>query len=285
MTILNVTITQDAAFISQDTFASSEQTKPADAPRPIITSDMNEAIGSAFTGNGSRPELEPATFMAKIAAVPHLRLLVGGTGTVLGIMLWRQMLMNGIVPAGDIVELNAIAPKLLSRLRDRMPAGGDFIVCYVGWSRWQDRPCGFLYSSVDEFRPVSLDSGAGHNLMPAPDVEDPEYEHLADAWTKAAYGERTAEFHTILAQIQHRAFWSGKYPDWTGIGGAVHIGRVDRQDITLQVAHEFDEAEPLAPMRDTGALFDAALAAMPHHTRPIPINPPKSGLIPKSVPK
>jgi hypothetical protein len=237
MTILNVTVSTDFAVISQDSFVAP---LPPDVPpaRAELAADYDSARRSTFCGDGTPPTARPLAFASKLAIYPHLGIVAGGVGLYGPVWDWQNLLRMGVA-AADIDELDAETPRLLGAIRDRMGYDQPFAVCHVGWSRRDGTPVAYLYGSDEGFTPRRLGPGNGHLTHPAPNVGDPGYNELAALWTPALHGEGTEAFHLALARNQHASYLAGLLRVGTGIGGQLHLARIDRDHISARTVLDF----------------------------------------------
>ncbi|MBM3273099.1 hypothetical protein FJY94_07655, partial [Candidatus Kaiserbacteria bacterium] len=108
MTLFIITVTDESAYVSQDTFCSHllPNTAPLDDFATVNLAD-DQSNARATTGIAS-PTDKLKTFTSKIVAVPHMHMVMGGAGHHELIMAWAQVLT--VIPARDLVELDSILP-------------------------------------------------------------------------------------------------------------------------------------------------------------------------------
>lgn len=168
MTILNATLTTDAAYICQDTAVFGERGRPVGETR-------------------------------KIAVYPIARMMLGFSGSVDFLRAVRHAVEGLPQNAGDIL---AALPGI-ARANAHRPAGGlSNAVVAVGMG--PEGPCGIALDARDGFQTHRLVPGNGHVIMPA-EIGAATAE-LAALSHRAAAGHDVAAFHRALAATQARTF-------------------------------------------------------------------------------
>lgn len=231
MTCLNVTVCRGFAVLSQDTSWSHRFESDARLP------DVGRRLGDG----------------QKVIPLEDQRMLLGGAGSYLGYLAWAGEAWRR---GGDIDDLPIWSPDVLRRMAAAY--GPELAAIAVGWSEREGICRGWAFSFESDFEPAELRPETGHSLTPHPDPQQAGYAALAAAWTPAALGEATEDFHVLLADNQRAAMQAGRYADPSfnpfrlanglapGIGGKLHVGRVDREAVTVRVARDWSDVEAAA---------------------------------------
>lgn len=235
MTLLIATVTEEAGYLTHDTFmagVSSEEELPAHRG---ATTDIEAAMAAAGATCDGRPPAPPNGFTCKLGLFPQHRLVVGGCGGWAAMQSWCSYLGTRLV--SDIDEINEWAPRVLPVCRKADPIIDRLFVVHIGYSPRQRRVCGFAYDSAADFRPSPI--GSGHTVHPVVPVSD----YLRERWNAAAFGCGTEYFHLELAKEMHGAYRRGELHSLTGIGGEIHTARITSDALEVRVAHRFPEYE------------------------------------------
>jgi hypothetical protein len=232
VTILNVTVTPAFALVSTDT----------------AVADRRGAV---------------VAFASKILALPHLHMIVAGTGSYAVQLAWRHHLATN-VQAEDVEEVSAMAPAILRAIAARLGVADETWILHLGLAKADGALRGFLHQSGAGFEGRPLDAGQGHTLAPTPATDQPDYDDLAGRWTSAALGTGTEDFHRAVAWNQFCLCARGEGRPGAVIGGQLHIARVDRAGIAVRVAADFPgRAAQLAALRQRNADYvDGFLLAL-----------------------
>ncbi len=209
MTLLIATVTPKVGYLSQDTFVSKG-------------------------GRGDPDASELLCHMPKIGTLGHLRLMVGSAGSLGFHLKWLQALSER-APGGDLSVIDGEAPALLRQLHESQPDPQEQVVVHVGYSHRLDHVMGFCYASFNGFRSEPLN--AGHTMTPEVNPEGPDYDVIADTWARAAEGDGTESFHVRVAINQHDSSQRGLFPGGSGIGGELWTAKVDRDGMSMWIAH------------------------------------------------
>lgn len=197
MTLLNITISNHAATLATD---------------------------SLMLG----PDDRPVTTINKATPYPRLKIVMSGRGATAFVLAWAEMIPT--LPARDIDELAGMAtPKLRRLFRDCRC--GESMVVHVGWSPQIAAPVGYVFHSGNHFRPQRLEPGSGSLIGPLPMTDAEDYPALMSMGGRALVEEDAAAFHIALAHHQLRADQMRHYGRPVGIGGPLHLYRVDQDGI------------------------------------------------------
>lgn len=236
MTLLIATLRSDFAVVSQDTFCA-DQLNALDTASGAISTDIAEAAATTFQGPGVKPAVAPVAFASKIVLLPHMPMIVAGSGCFASLLGWVQMLMAHNL-ANDLDSLRLIAPMMLREIRRAVGSRLGLICTHVGFDAQKGHVGGFACASEHDFEAVPL-STEGHTLTPMPTMADPEYDELERLWTACDTPAACENFHLLAAKNQYRAWERGLYPKWAGIGGQLHTARLDPTGLSVRVSHEF----------------------------------------------
>lgn len=234
MTLFIVTVTERYALVSQDTFVTREQDVSREDVDTSLTGNMATATRTAYVGGGRTELFPPLTFASKMAFLPHLHAIVGGSGDFGLQAMWTGVL-NMAGGLRNIDGIACIAQSGLARLAKRIGEPGPLTVFHVGWSERAGKPRAFIQSSQDGFALVELT--IGHSISPAPNFNDPSAATMCLLWKPAATGEditATREFHKVVATNQHRAYRSGLFRQGAGIGGQLQTARVEHRGLSVE---------------------------------------------------
>ncbi|WP_444875037.1 hypothetical protein [Halomonas sp. B23F22_20] len=206
MTTLNLTITPERAYLSQD--HALWQGGKLEPVAQGATKSTLEAAHNTFIGNGERPEPFSGEMVEKITCLPNRNMLVGGSGAFTHTAAW-PMRIAGEMPDGDISDIAHLVPEMLKSLIETIPSDvEELVIIQAGWSQQEKRVIGYAYDRYRNFEPVRLDHG--HTHMPVANPEAPEYGELAALWRDAVQGCRVEAFHAALFANQRWSYQQGK---------------------------------------------------------------------------
>lgn len=176
MTLFIVTVTDDFAIVSQDTFVSEVNEATMARAGDCATVDLSAGHAlPAIEGRESPPTGKPKFFTSKMFVVPHLHMVIGGSGCLQLIMAWAQVAI--CTAARDLIELDRIVPDAIMHVAESIKAEHPAMIFHVGLDKSTGRMAGFMYNAADNYRPTRL--GAGHAMMPMPVTSHEDYERLA----------------------------------------------------------------------------------------------------------
>lgn len=233
MTAINVTVVQDAAWLSADGAVSAEA--PAGMVTPQLSSDV-EAIrrGTFATTLGPAPRV---SYYARKLVRLGRRMVVTSTGH-----LWPLLELGSLLEeaAWGLDEAVARAPGELQRIvaESALEAAGAIVL--AGWSDAEDRALAFALAMGGS---VAQRLPDGHATMPLPDHRDPAYPELFALYSAPA-GQHVEELHQALVLNQAAAARRGAYRVPIAIGGDVLMMRVTRHGVDERVLVNLDE-QPL----------------------------------------
>lgn len=199
MTTLNLTITAERAWMSQDHALAS------------TSKELPESV-------------------EKLHLCHNRKMVVGAAGSFLHAMLWRARL--AAMPEGDISEVAQWAPDALREIV-KIPVAtdvADLIAIHAGWSSSEGRVIAFIYQRANDFVPHRVEQG--HTYTPSELSNDaPGYPHLYELWPQAAEGRRVKEFHAALLENQRFSSAAGRLLNDTQISESFSIVAIDHLGI------------------------------------------------------
>lgn len=146
---------------------------------------MTDTLATDFDGS-------PMKFVAKVFAIPHLDLIVGGTGFHQIIMGWQHLLMSA-APGLSIDDMDEMAARALPVLwRDLFPFGDEdhlSTIRHWGWSPKEQRFVGRSYRSRDGFEPERMQEGMAFQPDPLPEHRGIQFETF-DQLVEVALGQQ-----------------------------------------------------------------------------------------------
>ncbi|WP_374371720.1 hypothetical protein [Dongia sp.] len=231
MTFICATITKEGGVISQDTMAYRANAAAFAHGRDHggLAVDQQDAATSCFKGGGGAHTIDVLGHTFKMFPMPHLNMVIGGTGSTAMIARWWSEIP--ILGVTTIDELNAVAPATLCRLRSELGEAGDAVIVHVGYCCERGSGIGFVYSFHDDFAPVEL--SPGETLSAGLDVNDPDYAEIYALWAEANQGRHVVELHRAVFAQSCRAFEAGKMAPGVGIGGQLQSVTVSADAITI----------------------------------------------------
>ena len=195
MTILNVSLTNDAAILSQDT--------------AMLFDD------------------QPAGHICKVVSIPSKKMVIGQRGNLDFVFAWAALVQT--IPGNDIQALNKFVPTALRELAKQVEPQFGQTICHVGWSETDNAPACFVYTESNDFEPQVLQFGQ-FVIAPAElATDDREYPELI----KASQGNDLIGFHRKLAANQLSSASRGLFENTFGaIGGTLTTFTITSQGVT-----------------------------------------------------
>jgi len=171
----------------------------------------------------------PLYYQTKFTVLPHLNLVIAGTGFASLINDWFHY-VNGSMVVRDIDHLKDLAPGLL---RDATPRcqGADITTTtlyHFGYSKLEKRYVGYAYRSAKNWEPDRLQDALG--LKPVIDVQP----------------TRNIQIPQFLINIvceQRRKDLSLPVSERVGIGGDIQVVVMENGIVTISTVHRFESYE------------------------------------------
>lgn len=162
----------------------------------------------------------PFSFMSKVYVLPHLDLLMAGTGSGPVAKRWFDSL-NGELLARDVVDIDQYAPDALRRCAPetlgQLYGGMTATIYHFGWAQQRRAFVGFVYRSVNGYASEPLPSNGSFNK---PELDG------AEAWMDCTVDGIVRD--VVEQQLQDRRRERGER---VGIGGSacIHIYNAPEQ--------------------------------------------------------
>ena len=185
---------------------------------------------------------EPLKLADKFIPLPHLNMVLTGSGYHGFLLEWYQALQREAAPVG-IEHLNEFAPGLLqetwlrfkrkSDLPETPPGSGGSKICHLGYSERKDRPVGYYYDLKDDFAPTVVQPGNDY-LMP-------KMEGVHDALLEGDYTpqEQVIAFFCRAKELDEQK----PVEERVGIGGEINFLKLTQQGHACLTIHRFDDYE------------------------------------------
>ena len=171
----------------------------------------------------------PLYYQTKFTVLPHLNLVIVGTGFASLINDWFHF-VNGSMVVRDIDHLKVLAPGLL---RDAAPRcqGGDITTTtlyHFGYSTLEKRYVGYAYRSAKKWEPDRLQDALG--LKPVIDVQPTSNIQIPQFLIDIVCEQRRKD---LLLPVSERV----------GIGGDIQVVVMENGIVTISTVHRFDSYE------------------------------------------
>jgi len=199
MTALNYTIQPDQICLAMDTLVISAQDKT------------------------------PLCYQTKFVTLPHLNLVIAGTGLASLIAHWFHIVNTSAV-VRDIDHLNVFAPELLPKIAESQE-GTDLTTTtlyHFGYSVANNRYVGYAYRSADNWESDSLPDALG--VKPVVDV--PPTDNI-----------QFPQFMIDIVSEQRRQDLLLPQAERLGIGGEIQFVVMQNSTITMSTVHRFESYE------------------------------------------
>lgn len=177
----------------------------------------------------SADDKTPLLFQTKFSVLPHLKMVIAGTGLAAMVTQWFQF-VNGNMVARDIDHVDVYAPAALRRAGAACP-GTDLsttTLYHFGYSDQQQCYVGYAYRSannwVSEKLPFALGVKPPVPVPPTNDIQFPQF--LVDVMLE-----------------QRRADQLLPHSERVGIGGEVSFVVMRDHSITVTPVHRFESYE------------------------------------------
>jgi len=184
----------------------------------------------------------PLKLADKFIPLPHLNMVLTGTGYHGFLLEWYQALQRDAAPT-DIEHLNEFAPALLQEtwlrfkwkndLPESPPGSGGSKICHLGYSERKESFVGYYYDLKDDFAPTTVRPGQEY-LMP-------KMEGVHDALLE---GDYTAQ-EQVIAFFQRAKELDEQKPvgERVGIGGEIKFLGQGQWGHVCKTIHRFDNYE------------------------------------------
>jgi hypothetical protein len=171
----------------------------------------------------------PLYYQTKFTVLPHINLVIAGTGLAPLINGWFHF-VNGCMVVRDIDHLNPSAPRLLRDAAARC-LGTDLTTTtmyHFGYSAIDNRYVGYAYRSAENWEPDRLQDALG--VKPVVDVQPTDKIQFP-------------EFFINIVKEQRRRDLLLPLSDRIGIGGDIQFVILENGVVTISNVHRFDSYE------------------------------------------
>jgi hypothetical protein len=171
----------------------------------------------------------PLYYQTKFTVLPHLNLVIAGTGFASLINDWFHF-VNGRMVVRDIDHLKVLAPGLL---RDAAPRcqGADITTTtlyHFGYSTLEKRYVGYAYRSAENWEPDRLQDALG--FKPVIDVQPTANIQISQFLIDIVCEQRRKD---LLLPVSERV----------GIGGDIQVVVMENGIVTISTVHRFESYE------------------------------------------
>jgi hypothetical protein len=185
---------------------------------------------------------EPLKLADKFIPLPHLNMVLTGTGYHGFLLEWYRALQREAAPI-DVEHLNEFTPGLLQEtwlrfkrktdLPESPPGSGGSKICHLGYSERKERFVGYYYDLKDDFAPTAVRPGQEY-LMP-------KMEGVHDALLEGDYTpqEQVIAFFRRAKELDEQK----PVEERVGIGGEIKFLKQTQQGHVCLTIHRFDDYE------------------------------------------
>lgn len=174
-------------------------------------------------------EKAPLCYQTKFTVLPHLNLVIAGTGLVQLINQWF-LFVNGSMVARDIDHLNSFAPSLLRDAAEQCE-GTDLTTTtlyHFGYSTLEERYVGYAYRSARNWEPDRLQDALG--FKPVVDVQPTDNIQFPKFLIDIVCEQRRKD---LLLPVSERV----------GIGGDIQFVVLENRVVNISTVHRFESYE------------------------------------------
>ena len=171
----------------------------------------------------------PLYYQTKFTVLPHLNLVIAGTGFASLINEWFYF-VNGSMVVRDIDHLKVLAPGLLRAAAPRCQ-GADITTTtlyHFGYSTLEKRYVGYAYRSAKNWEPDRLQDALG--LKPVIDVQPTSNIQIPQFLIDIVCEQRRKD---LLLPVSERV----------GIGGDIQVVVMENGIVTISTVHRFESYE------------------------------------------
>lgn len=168
----------------------------------------------------------PLCYQTKFTILPHLNLVIAGTGLASLVTGWFHF-VNGSMVVQDIEHLNAFAPDALRRVTAQCE-GTDLTTTtlyHFGYATLEKRYIGYAYRSTNNWESDQLPDALGFKPVvrnvPTDNIQFPQF--LTDIVTE----QRRQD---LLLPLSERV----------GIGGDIQFVVMENRTVTVSTVHRFE---------------------------------------------
>lgn len=181
-----------------------------------------------------RPDKGALNYCTKIFLLPHLGMVLCGTGLIQLVLDWFCFLESSVV-AKDLMDVNDIAPDALVKIwREKYAAVQMTATIYqFGYNESEKRFDGFAYRSENDFKAERLLRDSIGIKPGRLDLREFALECMNEKGVPQAFVETIEKLKLDDDNRPHQ--------DKLGIGGEIHFLTLDRSGYVLSICHRFDD--------------------------------------------
>lgn len=171
----------------------------------------------------------PLTYQTKFTVLPHINVVIAGTGLTPLVNGWFHY-VNGNIVVRDIDHLNSFAPGLLRDAAARCQ-GTDLTTTtlyHFGYSTIDNRYVGYAYRSMKNWEPDRLQDALG--FKPVVDVQPTDEIQFPQFFINIVCEQRRKD---LLLPVSERV----------GIGGDIQFVVLENGVVTISNVYRFDSYE------------------------------------------
>jgi hypothetical protein len=172
----------------------------------------------------SANDRKPHAYVTKFIALPHLQLIVAGTGHGDILSEWFALVRSSVV-ATDIEHLNQYATDAISKIASNQEQNEiSATVYHFGYSKNKKRFIGYAYRSTNNWVPEELKEGIG--IKPAIKYNFEDDFQLPSSFVKLIIRQRELDLELPLEER-------------IGIGGDIHFVVMNYNAINISICYRF----------------------------------------------
>jgi hypothetical protein len=184
----------------------------------------------ASGGNDKTPHM----FVSKFFLLPHLGVLLCGTGVFQLIRDWFVDLESSLI-ARDFDHVSRFAPSLLRALSEKLTSQHQqpvtATIYHFGYSVAMSSHVGLAFDSKQGYEPRVIKDSF---------FMKPKLEELPTAPTNA---DELPSWYADLMERQRADDLAKPFADRVGIGGEIHMAQINRTTLTVSTIHRFASYE------------------------------------------
>jgi hypothetical protein len=179
-----------------------------------------------------RMNKEPFKYASKIFPLPHLRGVLCGTGSLNTIIDWHVYVQLQVI--GNTMDIpNKIAPSQLKKIHSEYDLNGtnEATIYHFGFSPSEERIKGFAFRSTNNFSLEELNDGIGIK---------PHDDEIIKYISSMRLDNGLDDFINIM-KLQKERDEKKNSQERLGIGGSIHMFRLDKNYQFLWECYNFDD--------------------------------------------
>ena len=178
----------------------------------------------------SADDRDPLAYATKFIALPHVDMVVSGTGNGQVINEWMALVRSKIVIT-DIEHLNEYAPNSLAKIMDKYVENEEITatIYHFGYSQARERFVGYAFRSINDWIPEELPSDS---IGIKPNIK---YNVGAEFQLPLSFIELISRQRELDLELPHE--------ERVGIGGDIHFVHMNGNGINISKCHRFSSYE------------------------------------------